>query len=87
MRDNVAQLYGSVVGFRGSPAAVQQELSLLSTQLTTGTKDLECLHGHILAVGYSIERAAVALYDTVNSDIYQSHILALGKLWIMLEYL
>lgn len=78
MRDAVAQLYGSVVGFRGSAAAVQQELAPLSTQLATGTKDLECLHGHILAIGYSVERAAVALGDALNSDVYQPHVLALG---------
>lgn len=78
MRDAVAQLYGSVVGFRESVTAVQQELSLLTTQLAIGNKDLECLHGHILAVGYSVERAAVALGDILNSDIYRLHVLALG---------
>ncbi|KAG8312450.1 hypothetical protein J6590_023058 [Homalodisca vitripennis] len=70
LRDVVAQLYGAVVGFSGSP--VEVELGRLAGQLSAETKDLESLHGHILAVGYTVERTIVCQGKHINSQLYEA---------------
>lgn len=87
VRDTVAQLYGVVVGFRGELTPIAQELSLMSSHLAKDTKNLERLHGLILAVGYSVERAAVALGDELNTIMYKANVHVLGRLKITTTYM
>lgn len=76
LRDAVAQLYGCVAGFSDEAS---QELAILASQLSMDSKDLETQHGHTLSVGYTVERAVVALGDAVNSQLYEAPLRAIGE--------